>query len=241
MTVVRDSRGRFTRKPETVPKGWEGSTVLARFRDGSYVLRLMSVTALKTLGYQQGHCSGAEHHVRWAIKNPRTAFIALVDKDGQVHMSLHVKLVEWRGRDPLAYDWEYRQIGTQSRHSGISEAQGALKRAKLSYEHYKGYALQFGPLGPNNPYKYDVDRANRRVTTCVAALEAAKREIRLYRGQIFRMDRRYWYILSIHGRRGTTFNGQDDRHTPKLVKVLGKEYDLGTNNRVVAAKRATSQ
>lgn len=204
---------------------WEPA--VHEFDNGHRIIDLMTYKDLRQLGKIQNHCSG--RHIRWVVDVPISKFLVLCDATGTPSVAAHVKRKAWMNKSHPR-DTEMRQLGVPREfdpdgHGCVTsyaydyQAQGGYDYnapqdaaywerefvyAKERYEEEKRNAIRWhGALGPNNPYKYYVDEANRYIQTCSKAIAEAQKkapEALLNVGDMFSYKRMIWVVLGFSGR-----------------------------------------
>lgn len=176
---------------------WEKPTVVKSWDNGYQMVRIRTCEDMKLLGQNGGGC--ALDHAFWTEKAvPRLEYFFLLQQRGELKAILFTKLFEYHKREhPQAHITRYknhrvshdlgydpgRQYTSPMAVSAllIRDIERGIARYQVDYEKYKTLALGCGiPLGHNNPYKYEMDEANRRV----AAYKQRLKDIKTSKGSI---------------------------------------------------------
>jgi hypothetical protein len=86
--------------------------------------------------------------------------------------------------------------------------------------------LEYGPLGPTNPYKEQMDYLNRQVSSCKDMLVKKTKPI-AREGTIFTYKKKKLIVLQIAGK-GVWDNSESGKQTyaDKMTEFCGKEAAL---------------
>lgn len=188
-------------------QGWEAVEVVHTFPDGHYIGEFVTHNDLEKFGSLMGHCAGSH---TWLVAIGTEHLLSVFSADHVPHNSIHVRTIETlfiatnhpRAANvspypttfvsPAYYDSDAGEndrgnVGVD-RYESPEQKIIYCKQNIADYERYKENAMakakQYGPLGPNNPYKYDIDDYNRGLNSyrqqlkdLEAAAEAAKKVI----------------------------------------------------------------
>jgi len=218
--------------------------------DGYKIIRIRTKDDLTTLSQHGGGCSS--HHSFWTdvCKPVCEYFFVLMKPNGEVGPILFCKNVRWFGKkhpQEAEYDKWFREKNNGSfqvtsdlydKHynspedfqrraygSPVASAERNLIRARERYEYCKRRALEYGPLGKDNPYKREVDDANKKIGHCQGVLDQVRLSTTVAPGDVFKYGRVDLCIIQVAGR-GVDYDGSNTRYTPKLAEFIGKENNV---------------
>lgn len=221
-------------KGEGVPP-FPHATCVETFPDGMKLARMMTSEDLAVLSANGGGCS--KDHGYWVEHGRSEFFFVLVNK-GSVGTILFCKRRELCGKQHpdeskpgfngrcgwITSNYYDGGWGSTPRRYRDDFGDGGywkdrLVNAKRAYEAQKKKALSVGPLGRDNPYKYDVDQANRYVIDCQKRLDAIDQQTKVEAGIEFMYDGNHLFIIQVAGR-GVDYSGKNTRYTNKLADWL---------------------
>jgi len=229
---------------------WKDATVEREWPDGYKVVRVRTQADLTTLSDNGGGCSKAHtfwtHHAR-----PISEYFFVMQKpDGGVGPILFCKDMRWFGKnhpqeDLYQREW-YKKIDAIARYGspigsayydhrynspedmareygryGANDVQGRLDDAVYQQTRIRQRAMAAGPLGKDNPYKAELDQANRHVNACKDAVTKAEKSKRVQAGLVFKYGTKELFIIQVAGRGTSYYDGTDDVYTPKFMEFTG--------------------
>src|SRR5574337_694194 len=207
---------------------WENSVVEKVFDDGWRIIRPVNKEELTEFGELMRNC--ARSHSFWTNPEhcpaPLEYIFVLVDPQNKPRMSVHCKRAAWlhkkhpleaackaSGINKYGYGGEGYMHGNYYDHQAdnyygrgdLAYYEQRVREARDHYEAAKARALEWGPLGRDNPYKQRVDSANKAIGAAEKGLKAHQDANRLRNGHRFmyrHLSRRAvkLVVLGIQGR-----------------------------------------
>lgn len=214
--------GRVSQQGKTTWDAWAKPVYV--FENGWRIIRLRTFEDLAKLGKLQQHCSGS--HWPWVCLATVEYFYVLCNGDGVPRSTIHGHACKWAGKshplDAKNLSWitsNYYGAPPSGTGYGSDNLEYNVQYHEDDVKRWRQYALAAGPLGPNNPHKYQLDNANRQLNAAKSALEKALKaaDTPFGPGHVFRVPgNRHVVVMAIanRGEYGT------DKYTPMYREWL---------------------
>lgn len=213
---------------------FQDSKVVKEWPDGYVMERIRTPVDLEILSKNGGGCAKA--HEFWANRaKPLLEYFFVLTKHNKVSCILFCKKRRWftvthpqeNKNDIIYYGnplsstcYDFVAPNDGNRFTNYDNSKRDLKIAMEEYERIKAQALAKGPLGRDNPMKYELDNANRWVSSCREVVESLKRmPYQVCEGTEFQYQNVKLIVLQITGYGG--YGPIKEHINEKLVEFTG--------------------